>query len=68
MPDQRFSYGRTLYGYEVIDNQTGRPVSASYRSARAANGRAYQLNEAAKHGPKDLILALQGGRRWQPPR
>jgi hypothetical protein len=55
---QRFGYGRTLTGFEVIDNATGRPVGFERDTAQEANGVAQSLNRAALSGPRTLAAAL----------
>jgi hypothetical protein len=55
---QRFGYARTLSGYEVIDNESGRPVGFERNTATSANGIAQSLNRAALAGPRALAAAL----------
>lgn len=45
----RFSILPTLDGFDVIDDATGRPVDHR-DTARSANGVAFSLNDAARHG------------------
>lgn len=55
---QRFSYQRTLDGFQVIDNETGRPLGFERETAHSANGIAQNLNRAALAGPRALAAAL----------
>ena len=45
-----FGYGRTLLGFEVIDNATGRPLSEPFAKAAEANGHAQAMNSILKAG------------------
>lgn len=45
-----FGYTKTMTGYEVIDNATGRPMGFERETAQQANGIAQRLNEAARNG------------------
>lgn len=47
---QPFGYARTMTGYEVIDNTTGRSMGFERDTAQQANGIAQRLNEAARNG------------------
>jgi hypothetical protein len=54
-----FGTNPTIAGYEVVANDTGRPV-AERDTLKAANGVAFVLNGAAAQGQKALIGALSG--------
>jgi len=54
----RFSILPTIDGYDVIDNETGRPVDHR-DNARSANGAAQHLNEALRlSNPSDATRCL----------
>lgn len=53
----RFGTLPTIEGYEVISEDTGRPV-AHRPSLRSASGVAFVLNGAAAHGPRALSAAF----------
>lgn len=54
-----FGTNPAIDGYEVVANDTGRPV-AHRDSLQSANGVAFVLNDAAAHGQKALLNALSG--------
>jgi hypothetical protein len=57
MPLQRFTVLTCIDGFEVIDSD-GRAVD--HRSTlQSANGVAFNLNNAAKNGPRALARALK---------
>ncbi len=47
-----FSYAPTIDGFEVVDNDTGRPVSSVFETPREANGVAQTLNNIARSGDR----------------
>lgn len=47
-----FSYAPTIDGYEVVDDDTGRPVSGVMETPRQANGVAQNLNSIARSGDR----------------
>lgn len=58
---RRFVIGSTVGGFEVVDDETGRPVRTGYSTAQQASGGAHRLNLAMRYGPKALARALGAG-------
>lgn len=56
---QLFQAHPCMEGYEVIDRDTGRPVSRPFGTKREANGVAQNLNSAALRGTETLARALR---------
>lgn len=61
-PFKQFSYLPTIDGFDVICETTGRAVDHR-ATARAANGVALRLNEAARYGTLDRALGCHEPRR-----
>lgn len=56
----------TIGGYDVVADDTGRPVA--HRATHAsANGVAFVLNDAARGGPKALVRAFKAVRGTSDP-
>lgn len=53
-----FTILRTIDGWDVIDENTGRPVDHR-ATPQSANGVAFKLNNAMREGPRALARALK---------